>query len=298
MSEAPSLTVRVERNITALISAEPRQLGLAIGAQIGGGSQQQRMLQVLLRQDVIVRGHERRSVRLVGIRAHDVVHRLVGEDEYVVLIMIIVKAIGVGLRGIDMMRDLDAHHRLRSCRQRLDDLGPELACDVLGRDSADQLVGDAAVASDHERFRHAIDAPLDRGAAVAVDADDVERVAVAAKKATGVIGRIFLVDADHLHALRMQLLAEREQQRRLVMARHAPRRPDIDDADMPFEGGRVEARHRRAGADQAVQCRQLGQRRRVADQGRGNSRGIAGAQAKPEDRGQAGEHNQGGCHQP
>src|SRR6185295_19422948 len=104
------------------------------------------------------------------------------------------------------------------------------------RHRADQLVDDGAVASDDERLRHAIDAPLDRGAAIAVNADDAERIAVAAEEAPRIVGRVLVIDADDLQAL---VLAELGQQRGLVMTRHAPRRPDIDDADLAFEGCRI-----------------------------------------------------------
>ena len=55
--------------------------------------------------------------------------------------------------------------------------------------------------ADHEGFGHAVDAPFDRGAAVAVDADDAERIAVAAEEAPGVIGRVLVIDADDLQPL-------------------------------------------------------------------------------------------------
>ena len=72
---------------------------------------------------------------------------------------------------------------------------------ILRRDRPDQLVGDAAVAADHERFRHAIDAPFDRGAAVGVGADRGERIAVAAEEAPGVVRLVLVVDADEADAL-------------------------------------------------------------------------------------------------
>src|SRR5689334_17588665 len=67
-----------------------------------------------------------------------------------------------------------------SSLQRLVDLGLEHAIDIVGRDRADELVDNGSIAADDERLRHTIDAPLDRGAAVAVDADHAERIAVAA----------------------------------------------------------------------------------------------------------------------
>src|SRR3954471_19747622 len=87
---------------------------------------------------------------------------------------------------------LNAHVLL----QRLLDLDLEHAIDILRRHRADQLVDDGAIASDDERLRHAVNAPLDRGAAVAVDADDAEGIAVAAEETPRIIGRILVVDAD------------------------------------------------------------------------------------------------------
>src|SRR5437667_45067 len=54
--------------------------------------------------------------------------------------------------------------------QRLVQLGQQHALEIFRIDRADELIGDAAVAADHERLRHAVDAPFDRGAAVRVDA--------------------------------------------------------------------------------------------------------------------------------
>ena len=143
-------------------------------------------------------------------------------------------------------RFADGSRRLR-LRQRLVDLGLEHGVDIVRRDRADQLVDDGAVAPDDEGFRHAIDAPFDRGAAVAVDADNAERIAVAAEEAPGVVGRVLVVDADQLQPL---VLAELGQQRRFVMARHAPGGPDVDDADLALEHGGIEPGHRRAVVEQ------------------------------------------------
>ena len=71
---------------------------------------------------------------------------------------------------------------------------------------ADQLVGDAAVAADDERLRHAVDAPLDRGAAALVRARSDERIAVAAEKTPGVLGFVLVVDADDAQAVVLRQL--------------------------------------------------------------------------------------------
>ena len=73
--------------------------------------------------------------------------------------------------------------------------------------------------ADHEGFRHAVDAPFDRGAAALVGAGGGERIAVAAEEAPRVVGLVLVVDADQAHAA---VLGELHQQRRLVVARHAP----------------------------------------------------------------------------
>src|SRR3954469_19205593 len=64
-------------------------------------------------------------------------------------------------------------------RQCLLDLRLEHAIEVGLGDRADQLVGDIAVAADDEAFRHAVDAPFHRGAAIAVGAGRREWIAIA-----------------------------------------------------------------------------------------------------------------------
>ena len=91
--------------------------------------------------------------------------------------------------------------------------------EIIRRDRSDELVGDAAVAADDECFRHAVNAPFDRGAAVAVGAGGGERIAVAAEKAPGVLRLVLVIDADDAQP---RILRELHQQRRLVVARHAP----------------------------------------------------------------------------
>src|SRR3984885_10370271 len=122
--------------------------------------------------------------------------------------------------------------------QCLVDFGAQFGVDVIRGNRADHLVDDGALASDDEGLGYAIDAPFNRGAAVAVDADNSERIAVAAEKAAGVVGRILVIDADQLQPL---FLAQFGQQRRFVVAGHAPGRPDIDDADLALELSWVEA---------------------------------------------------------
>ncbi len=104
-------------------------------------------------------------------------------------------------------------------RQRLLDLRLEQRFIIFRRDRSDKLVGDAAVAADHERFRHAIDAPIDRGAAALIGAGGDERIAVAAEETPRIVGIVLVIDADQAKA---GVLAQLRKQRRLVMAGHAP----------------------------------------------------------------------------
>src|SRR3981081_1596628 len=83
-----------------------------------------------------------------------------------------------------------------SSLQRLVDLDHEHAVDIVRRYRADHCAGEVSFASDHKSLRHARDPPFDRGAAVAVDADHAERIAVAAEKAPRVVGGVLVVDAD------------------------------------------------------------------------------------------------------
>src|SRR5687767_10434209 len=94
-----------------------------------------------------------------------------------------------------------ARTKLRAGRQRLFELRLERGLEILRRDRPDQFERDAAVASDHERLRHPIAAPLDGGAAIGVGADRAERIAVAAEEAAGVFRLILLIDADDLEPL-------------------------------------------------------------------------------------------------
>src|ERR1700682_3698497 len=183
------------------------------------------------------------------------------------------------------MRSMTSRPRL----QRLLDFDLEHGVDVVGCDRADHLVDDGAFAPDHEGLRHAIDTPFDRGAAVAIDADDAERIVVAAEEAPGVVGCILVIDADELQPF---VLTELGQKRRLLVARHAPRGPDIDHADLALEHGWIEPRDLRAVTDEAHQRRQHGWRRRATDQGRGDLRRIAAVQPQQENSGQRDEAEQ------
>src|SRR4051794_8013574 len=95
----------------------------------------------------------------------------------------------------------DGPNYLRTRLQRLVDLDLQHALVIVLRDAADHLVSDLAVTTDDEGFGYAIHAPFDRGAAVAIDADDAERIAVAAEKTARVVRRILVVDPDKLQPL-------------------------------------------------------------------------------------------------
>ena len=102
------------------------------------------------------------------------------------------------------------------------------------------LIDDARIAADHERFRHAVNAPLDSGAAALVGAGRGERIAVAAKKATRIVGVVLVVDADKAQA---RILRELHQERRFFVAWHAPRCPHIHHGHGALEFRMVDRRH-------------------------------------------------------
>src|SRR5262249_24608240 len=142
---------------------------------------------------------------------------------------------------------------LTTGHQRLFDGGLDLAGDVLGRDRAHELVGDAAIAADEEGLRHAVDPPIDRRAAIAVGPGGNEWIAVAADEAARILGLVLVIDPDDADAL---ILGELHEQRRFVVAGRAPRRPYVDQRDRAFEIAACDAGHRRAVARQADDRRQ------------------------------------------
>src|SRR5215217_5831186 len=139
-------------------------------------------------------------------------------------------------------------------RQRLLDLRLEHGVKVLRRDRADQLERDAAVAADEKCLRHAVDAPFDRGAAVLVGPIARVWVAVATEEPARVLGLVLVVDADDPDA---SILGHPHQQRRFLVAGHAPRGPHVEQRYRALEVGGGEPRHRRASTQQARDRRQL-----------------------------------------
>src|SRR6185437_10897326 len=174
-------------------------------------------------------------------------------------------------------------------RQRLGDLRLEHALQILGADRADELVGDVTVAADDEGLRHAVDAPVDAGAAARILSGRRIRIAVAAEEAARVAGLVLVVDTDELDAL---VLRQRLEERHLVVARHAPRRPHVHERHLAGEGRVAQARHRLTGLLEAGDRRQVGRRRWLADQRRGDERGIAGTEADEEQRRQPHENGE------
>ena len=94
------------------------------------------------------------------------------------------------------------------------------------------LVADGAVRADDEGFGHAVDAPIDGGAALRVDAYGRVGVAERAEEAAGVVRVVALVDADDADG---RVLGEFDEKRMLLPARPAPGRPDIHDGDAALE---------------------------------------------------------------
>src|SRR5689334_22323458 len=86
--------------------------------------------------------------------------------------------------------------RSRSRRECLIDLRAQNGLEILWRDRANELKGNARIAADDEGFRYAIDAPFDRRAAVLVGASRREWIAIAAEKAPGIVGVVLVIDAD------------------------------------------------------------------------------------------------------
>ena len=60
------------------------------------------------------------------------------------------------------------------------DLDLQHPLEIFGRHGTHELVDNVAVAPDDERFRHAVNTPLDCSAAVAVGADNMKRIAMTA----------------------------------------------------------------------------------------------------------------------
>ena len=140
---------------------------------------------------------------------------------------------------------------------------------------------------DHEGLGHAVDAPVDADAAVGVDDGELctdRRAARATAWPSRVL--VLVVEADDGHDVRLR---ELDQQRVLDAARHAPRRPDVEQPHLALHvrrsraclPGLVQLRERERGrglADRAARAPRAGRGtgRRTGTR-RGRRRSRAGA---------------------
>ena len=148
------------------------------------------------------------------------------------------------------------------------------------------LEGDTAVSIHNIGLRHAIDAPFDGGAALAVAPDAVERIAELGQKAPR-RGRIVLVvdaiETDTGNA------AQFDEKRHLVPARHAPRRPDIDDDRLTL----AEITGGHAGPVDPLDRRQIEIGHIAPDQRRGHPRRVAAIDRQKKNPGQHNKNRDG-----
>src|SRR5687768_3458996 len=131
----------------------------------------------------------------------------------------------------------------------------------LGRERADVLVADHALAVDDVGFGHAVHAVVDADAAGGVEYRELVRVAVALEPGQRVLARVLVVQPDHRRDARARELADH---RVLDQAGRAPRGPDVED---PHAAQHVFVRERLL---RRVEPRQLEARRGLADERRGH----------------------------
>ena len=105
------------------------------------------------------------------------------------------------------------------------------------------LVRDSAVGCDDKAFGNSVDPPVDRRASCGVDTDGGKRIPERAKKASGILGLVLVVDP---HDPNLGITGEFDEQRMLVPAGHAPGCPDIDHSDAPQKIRPGQARYRRS----------------------------------------------------
>src|SRR5712672_3097049 len=118
-----------------------------------------------------------------------------------------------------MRRNRRRQRNRSQARQCLLDLWLYDLLDVFRRNRPHQLIGDLAVAADDEGFRHAVNAPFDRGASADIGARSRERIAVAAEETSRIVGLVLVIDAYQTDA---RVAGKLHQKRRLVMTWHAP----------------------------------------------------------------------------
>jgi hypothetical protein len=103
--------------------------------------------------------------------------------------------------------------------QDLLDLGNQHLVQRLLGERTDDLPADDAVAVDQKCLRHAVDAPVDRGAPMAVDADSPVGIAKPIEKTEGILRHVLVVDAEDADT---GVAGEFLKQRVLLSARCAP----------------------------------------------------------------------------
>ena len=91
---------------------------------------------------------------------------------------------------------------------------------------ADLAVANMAATVDDISFGHAVDPEIDRGSAIAIDADVAERIAETFQEAARSLGFILVGDAVEGDA---GLARQRHQLRVFFAARGAPRRKEVDE---------------------------------------------------------------------
>ncbi len=154
------------------------------------------------------------------------------------------------------------------------------------------LVQYPAVGSDDEGFRHAVDAPVDTGAAVEIGQHRAVGIAAAAQPLADIGLGILVVDADQSHGAG---LGQAHQERMLDLATGAPAGEEIDQQRLAEEIGIAAQRRlgrRRRFRLWKAQLRQRKGRRRLADQRARQDPGIV-AQADREEGQQHAEDQQG-----
>ena len=102
----------------------------------------------------------------------------------------------------------------------------------LGCHRSDLLVADGSLLVDHVGFRHAVDTVVDTDLAIRVHHRHGVRIAELVEPAQGVVTLVLVVEpVDRHHAGLRQL----DHQRMLLPARHAPRRPHIEQPYLAFQ---------------------------------------------------------------
>src|SRR5690606_190797 len=110
------------------------------------------------------------------------------------------------------------------------------------------LVSNGSIRPDNKRLRHAVYAPFDCAPAI-VHANGVIWIAEIAQKSARVFRPVLVVQTHDANALIVRKL---HQEWMLLPARHAPRTPNIYNADLAEKIFRVDPWH-----PGTLQCRQL-----------------------------------------